>query len=157
MEQRLVNPADGRPAGIAGEYREGALTVRLLMPMTMMNETGDALKAVAIAPEELLIVCDDVNLPLGTIRLRPEGGAGGHHGLQSCLDTLGTTEVARLRLGVGMDPLPADLNTFVLSPFGSDERPLMKQMIERAVEACETWTKEGMDVAMNRYNRVSTP
>jgi PTH1 family peptidyl-tRNA hydrolase len=101
----------------------------------------------------LLIVCDDVNLPLGTIRLRLQGSAGGHHGLQSCLEALGTEEVPRLRIGVGVEPLPADLDGFVLSRFSSAERPIAKQAVERAALACEAWVTEGMETAMNRYNR----
>ena len=154
---RMVNPLDGRPAGVSGEYQEGADTVRLLMPLTMMNESGEALRAVDVGLPELLIVCDDVHLPLGSLRLRPDGGAGGHHGLQSCLEALGTEQVARLRLGVGSGELPRELRDFVLSPFHSSERPIMKQMMAQAVEACDAWVKEGMNAAMNRYNRAQEP
>ncbi len=154
MAQRLVNSGDGRPAGIAGDYQEGHEAAKLLMPLTMMNESGQALRAAAVDPQDLLIVCDDVNLPLGTIRLRAEGGAGGHHGMQSCLEALGTERVARLRIGVGIKELPRDLRDFVLSPFHSTERPVIKQAIAQAAEACETWVKEGVHAAMNRYNRV---
>ena len=152
--RRLVNPADGRPAAVCGDYQEGSQAVRLLMPLTMMNESGEALKTAEAALRDVLVVCDDVNLPLGVLRLRSEGSAGGHHGLQSCLDALGTDQFPRLRLGVGAAEMPRDLTDFVLSPFHSAERPLMKQMIAQAAEACETWVKEGMDVAMNRYNRA---
>ena len=154
MRQRLVNPEDGRPAGVFGEYQDGAGTVRLLMPLTMMNESGQALRAAQTTPQGLLVVCDDVNLPVGTIRLRPGGSSGGHHGLQSCLEALGTEDVSRLRIGVGTDELPRDLHEFVLSPFQRAERPAITQAITQAAEACETWAKEGMDAAMNRYNRA---
>lgn len=154
MDQRLVNPADQRPACVCGDYQEGQETVRLLMPLTMMNESGEALRVVSVNPNDLLLVCDDVNLPLGAIRLRPHGGPGGHHGLQSCLDVLQTEAVPRLRVGVGISELPKDLRAFVLAPFHSDERPLMKDAIAQAVDACEVWSKEGIEVAMNRYNRT---
>jgi PTH1 family peptidyl-tRNA hydrolase len=152
MRHRLVTPADGRPAGVCGDYQEGTETVRLLMPLTMMNESGEALRGVEGSWQDLLVVCDDVNLSLGTIRLRPEGSSGGHHGLQSCLDVLGTEQIPRLRIGVGVRELPRDLHDFVLSPFQSAERPLMRRAIEQAAESCETWVRDGMDVAMNRYN-----
>lgn len=152
LTNRLVNPVDERPACVYGDYQDGAKTVRLLMPLTMMNESGEALHAVGASIKDLLVVCDDVNLPLGVIRLRPQGSAGGHHGLQSCLEALGTDEVARLRIGVGIDPLPRDLHDFVLSPFTSAERPRMKRALAQAADACETWVKEGIEVAMNRYN-----
>ena len=151
---RMVSPADGRPASVSGDYQEGGETVQLLMPLTMMNESGEALRAVQVAPPDLLIVCDDANLPLGNLRLRPDGGSGGHHGLQSCLDVLGTEQVPRLRLGVGGRELPRDLRDFVLSPFQSSERPVMKHMIAQAADACEVWIKEGMDAAMNQHNRT---
>ena len=153
MVQRVTSPQDGRPAGVFGEYQEGEETVRLLMPLPMMNESGEALRALDVPLQHLLIVCDDVNLPLGTIRLRLSGSAGGHHGLQSCLDVLRTEEVSRLRIGVGIEPLPADLHDFVLSQFESGERPIIMRAIEQAAEACEAWVREGMEMAMNRYNR----
>ena len=151
--ERYVSP-DGRPAGVYGEYRQGPETIRLLMPLTMMNESGQALQGLDVPREALLIVCDDVNLPLGTLRLRPKGGAGGHHGLRSCLEALGTEDVPRLRIGVGTDALPRDLEAFVLSPFQSDERPAIRRAVEQAVDACETWAVDGMETVMNRYNRV---
>ena len=153
LAQRRLDQA-GRPAGVMGQYQEGQAVVQLLMPLTMMNESGDALRGLEAPPSELLIVCDDINLPLGTLRLRPEGSAGGHHGLQSCLEALGTERVPRLRLGVGGTDMPRDVRDYVLAPFASRERPLMKQMIEQAADACETWAKEGVTVAMNRYNKV---
>ncbi len=152
MDQRVVSLADARPASVYGEYRAGAQPVRLLMPLTMMNESGEALKGVTVPLQDLLIVCDDVNLPLGAIRLRPQGGAGGHHGLASCVETLGTEQVPRLRVGVGIEPLPRNLEDFVLSPFQASEWPLMERAVEQAAEACESWVTEGIDVAMNRYN-----
>lgn len=156
LQQRIVHPADGRPAAVAGEYQLGGCTVRLMMPLTMMNESGEALQGVAASPD-LLIVCDDVNLPLGTLRLRPEGSAGGHHGLQSCLAALGTERVPRLRIGVGGASLPPDLHEFVLSRFERDEHPIIVQALAQAADACECWAQEGIDAAMNRYNKPQTP
>ena len=152
IDQRVVSLADARPASVYGEYAVDSQPVRLLMPLTMMNESGEALKGSTVPPQDLLIVCDDVNLPLGAIRLRPHGGAGGHHGLESCLEVLGTEQVPRLRVGVGTESLPRDLENFVLSPFQASEWPLMKQAVEQAVEACESWVTEGIDLTMNRYN-----
>ena len=154
MTQRVLSPDDHRPAGVYGDYPLDQATVRLLMPLTMMNESGEALKALPVKPHELLVVCDDVNLPLGTLRLRPEGSDGGHHGLASCLAVLGTEGVARLRIGVGISPLPKDLHQFVLSPVTPAERPAMERAIGQAAEACELWVTGGIDMAMNQYNRV---
>ena len=154
LVDRRVSPVDGRPASVSGEYQVDGQTARLLMPLTMMNESGEALRGLDVPQQDLLVVCDDVNLPLGIIRLRREGGSGGHHGLQSCLEVLGTEDVPRLRIGVGTDELPRDLEEFVLSPFLSTERPVITQAITRAAEACEQWIKEGMEIVMNRYNRA---
>jgi len=124
----------------------------------LMNESGRCVQdvvthwGVTSPSTDLLIVCDDVNLPLGRLRLRPLGSAGGHHGLQSCVDVLGTEEVARLRLGVGGGTPGRDLAAFVLSPFAPEERPIVEQMIERAAEACCVWTEAGAERAMNTYN-----
>ena len=154
LTQSVPSPVDGRPACVYGDYAEQQDTVRLLMSLTMMNESGEALRAIHAVPDDLLVVCDDVNLPLGQLRLRPQGSAGGHHGLASCLAALGTDVVARLRIGVGTEPLPRDLHEFVLSPFTSAERPIIREATTQAVEACDAWVREGMDVAMNRYNRA---
>jgi PTH1 family peptidyl-tRNA hydrolase len=142
-------------------YAHGAIpvsgtTVRLLRPLTMMNQSGAALlpavKRWRVALEDLLLVCDDVNLPLGTLRLRGQGSDGGHRGLASCLEALGTQEVARLRVGIGIKPLPEDLTDFVLSAFRVKERPIIRQAVERAVEACELWATQGVAAAMSRVN-----
>ncbi|MBI4354055.1 MAG: aminoacyl-tRNA hydrolase [Candidatus Omnitrophica bacterium] len=130
--------------------------VHLLCPLTMMNASGEALKAATrwrIQPEATLIVCDDVNLPLGRLRLRAGGSDGGHHGLASCLEALGTQAVPRLRIGVGREPLPKDLNDFVLSPFAAEEQRLVDEALTRAMDACELWAAERIQTAMNRVNK----
>ena len=157
IRSQLLGRRDSRPAAVCGDYTLHDMSVRLLMPLTMMNESGDALRDLQAAPEDLLIVCDDVNLPLGSLRLRAEGSAGGHHGLQSCLAALGTEQVPRLRVGIGTEPLPSDLRDFVLSPFGRAERPLISQAIDVAVESCDVWITEGIEVAMNRSNTNVQP
>jgi PTH1 family peptidyl-tRNA hydrolase len=124
------------------------------MPLTMMNESGEALRGLDNPVAQLLIVCDDVNLPLGVLRLRAKGGAGGHHGLLSCLEALRTDDVPRLRIGVGTEPLPRDLQDFVLQPFRGDERPVIRRAVEQAAEACEAWAAGGIEASMNRYNRA---
>lgn len=157
MLHRVIHPVDGRPAAVSGDYELGSETIRLLMPLTMMNESGEAFQELPVKAPDLLVVCDDVNLLLGTIRIRPEGSAGGHHGLQSCLSALGTDQVPRMRIGVGKAELPRDLHNFVLSPFESSERPTITRAIEQAADACEAWVQEGIETAMNRYNKAYTP
>ena len=140
-----------------GEWAEAGRQVRLLLPETLMNASGDAVAVAAAAwdiePErELLLVCDDVNLPLGAVRLKPQGSDGGHHGLASCLGALKTTQVARLRIGVGADPLPRDLIEFVLSPFRAEEQAVVDQACHLAVGGCRVWARDGVATAMNRVN-----
>ena len=142
-----------RPHAWMASWR--APEARLLVPSIMMNQSGEALAEAAdmpVAMEEILIVCDDVNLPLGTLRLRPEGSDGGHHGLASCLQRLGTEDVPRLRVGVGVPSLPKELTEFVLSPFEPQEHSLVEDALARAAEACELWATGGIEVAMSRVN-----
>lgn len=131
-------------------------SVQLVEPQTMMNSSGGPVRASQqrwnLPPHEMLIVCDDVNLPLGALRLRPSGSDGGHHGLASCLEALGSQEVPRLRVGVGVEPLPKDLTEFVLSPFTAQESLVLDGALARAVEACEVWATQGVEVAMNMSN-----
>ena len=146
--------ADGRAIAQRARVTLAGSEVILLLPQLFMNLSGEALKAGAIAPGEVLIVCDDVDLPLGAVRLRPGGGASGHNGLASCLQALGTQDVARLRLGVGHGgPRPSPLEQFVLEPFAAQERPAVEEMLEQAASACEVWVSEGIEAAMNRYNQ----
>ena len=157
ITQRLVSAIDGRPAAGYGEYQSKTSIVRLLLPLTMMNESGEAIRDLGVEPSNMLVVCDDVNLPLGALRLRAQGSAGGHNGLASCLEVLGTEQVSRLRVGVGRSPIPKDLEEFVLSPFDGNERPIATQAINRAAEACDAWIVDGVDVAMNRFNITEEP
>lgn len=131
-----------------GAWAAGREEVRLVKPLTFMNCAGSVLAQLTppADPAELLIVCDDTALPLGTLRLRAQGSAGGHHGLASCLAACGTEQVARLRIGVGADAarMPNDLAVFVLAPFAAAERPVLEQTLTRAVEACELWVEKGI-------------
>ena len=132
--------------------------VTLLKPRTYMNDSGAALAPLLaeprFAPErDLLVLVDDVALPLGTFRLRARGSAGGHHGLESVEAALGTPAYGRLRIGVG--PAPAGLNDmaeFVLAPFTETEAATLKDLLPLLAEAVECWLAEGIDVAMNRFN-----
>lgn len=154
LNQQTVESQSKIPASVYGDYRLDEETVRMVMPLTMMNDSGFALKRVDVPFQDILIVCDDVNLPLGSVRLRPQGGPGGHHGLESCIAALGTEAVPRLRVGVGAERMPSDLSGFVLSNFGESERPLLAEMIQSAADACEAWATEGVEKAMNRFNKV---
>lgn len=135
--------------------------VKLFKPLTSMNESGRAVAllvgAADVGLDEVLVVLDDLNLSLGTVRLRADGSAGGHHGLESVIETLGTDRFPRLRLGIG--PRQPDLpgKDFVLSSFDEGELPLVKQLVERAALAAQCWVKDGLEAAMSRYNGPVEP
>lgn len=129
-------------------------TLMLQKPQTYMNESGRAVGKVArteaIAPEEVLVICDDLDLPLGTLRLRRNSGDGGHNGLKSIIAELGSTAFARVRIGIGRpDRATAD---YVLSRFEGEESILFCETVSRAAEAVKTALGAGFDHAMNRFN-----
>jgi PTH1 family peptidyl-tRNA hydrolase len=134
----------------------GKEDILLVRPMTFMNVSGaavaGALKQCDSPPEDLLVVCDDVSLDLGRIRLRRSGSAGGHNGLKSIIDHLHTDQFARLRLGVGQPPEGMDMMDYVLGVFRRNEWPTVHEVVARAVQAIETWVYHGIGEAMNRFN-----
>lgn len=132
-------------------------TVALARPLTFMNRSGRAVAALldryGLSPADLLVVYDDLALPIGGLRLRPKGSAGGHNGIQSVIEALGSTEFPRLRVGVGNSFPPGGQVDFVLSPFDDDERPAADAAFSDAAEAALTFAREGLMAAMNRHNR----
>lgn len=141
------------------EIRWDAERVILACPATFMNRSGLSvyswLKKESADLEDVLIVCDDINLPFGNLRLRGEGSAGGHKGLASVIEHLGSNEFARLKVGIGpagTEAVNEGLKDFVLNRFNRRERSLLPALIVRAAEACECWLKEGLQSAMNKFN-----
>jgi peptidyl-tRNA hydrolase, PTH1 family len=139
----------------------GGRRALLVEPQTYMNLSGQAVAGLAgyyrVSPERLLVVVDDANLPLGGLRLRPEGSSGGHHGLESIEGRLGTRMYARQRVGIGgrADGRGA-ITGHVLGRFGEDELAVLERVLERAAEQVESWMRDGVGVAMNRYNGMVT-
>ncbi len=129
--------------------------VALGQPQTYMNRSGYAARCLCerweVAPEELLVVYDEVSLPLGKLRLRRAGSPGGHRGMESVLESLQTDQVPRLRCGVG-GPEGEEIVEYVLSPFLAEEREAVEGMVARAADACEVWAAEGAEAAMQRFN-----
>jgi PTH1 family peptidyl-tRNA hydrolase len=129
----------------------------LAKPLTFMNVSGravgDLTRFYKIALPDLLVVCDDVNLPLGRLRLRAAGSEGGHNGLRSIADEFGTAEYARLRVGVGRGDARRDLADHVLARFEPDELPGIEAAVARAADAVETWLSDGLVKTMNVFNR----
>ena len=140
----------------------GGVKVRLVKPQTYMNLSGQALKNFVRRPfwspaKDLLIVVDEVQLPVGRIRIRPRGSAGGHNGLKSVEQALGTQDYSRLRIGVGPSEerkgIYKDLADFVLAPFARDEREDILALMPQLTATVETWLKDGVEKAMNFHNR----
>ena len=140
--------------------------VRLVKPQTFMNLSGQALRSYARRPfwsaaKDLLVVVDEVQIPVGRTRLRARGSAGGHNGLKSVEHALDTRDYARLRIGVGPSEerkgVYKNLADFVLAPFARDEREDILSLMPKLTEAVETWLKDGVEKAMNLHNRVPEP
>lgn len=131
--------------------------VLLAKPQTYMNESGRAVGALVrfykLPLEQLLVVYDDLDLPQGTIRLRPGGGPGGQGGMRSIIAHLGTEAFPRLRVGIGRPPGRMDPAAYVLQDFGAEEESQLKIVREEAADAVELWLRDGLAPAMNRYNR----
>ena len=127
----------------------------LAKPLLFMNESGQAVSALVrwhkITRSDLLIVCDDLDLPLGRIRLRARGRSGGHKGLQSVIDTIRTEEFARLRVGIGR-PTCEEPTDYVLSDFSSEERVIMEAVYDRIAAAIQCFVTQGIEAAMNQFN-----
>lgn len=155
---RLKN---GRPQAryhglLWGPFPGGDGPFSLLKPTTYMNvsgrSVGAACREIPLAPSQLLLVYDDIHLPLGRIRFRPRGSAGGHNGMASVIGAVGTDEIARLRLGVG-EPRGGELSDWVTSGFSRSEEPLVVKVLEVAVLAVDDWLEgEGMETLAARYN-----
>ena len=130
----------------------------LAMPQTYMNRSGYAARCLAerheIEAAGILVIYDDIELPLGRLRLRRGGGPGGHRGMESVVRNLRTEEVPRLRLGIRPETgaPPDDLVEFVLEPFRADERPAVEALVERAADACQAWLEQDIERVMSRFN-----
>ena len=149
---------DGRGDTLTARCGRGPGSVLVVKPLTMMNLSGGAVAAVAgfykVDPAAILVAADDVNLPLGRLRLRARGTAGGHNGFRSIIECLGTEEFPRVRVGVGRGDPRRDLADHVLARFDDDERDEVDRAIARAADAVETFLAEGIEAAMSRYNRA---
>ena len=151
--------SDSPRARFQGEAAEATIAghkALLLTPLTYMNLSGASVLAARdfykIELPDILIVCDDFNLPLAKLRLRAKGTAGGQNGLANILERLGTDEVPRLRIGIGPVPAGRDAAAFVLGRFTKDEQPVIAEALDKAAQAAAAWVESGIAEAMNKYN-----
>jgi PTH1 family peptidyl-tRNA hydrolase len=156
-KERSIRLEAGPGDFMAGRGRMEGADVLLVMPLTYMNLSGGAIARVlewtGAAIDDVLVVCDDVNLPLGQLRMRASGSAGGHNGLASIISTLGSEAFARLRVGVGPPEANEDLADYVLDRFAADEAEAVDEMLERARAAVRELLRNGIGEAMTLYNR----
>ena len=129
----------------------------LMKPITYMNLSGEAVGEAArfykIPPERVIVLSDDTSLPVGKLRIRKNGSAGGHNGLKSIIQHLGTDQFPRVKIGVGGKPHPDyDMADWVLGKFSSEDKKVIDEMVQKAAKAAEYYIKEGPDKAMGRYN-----
>ncbi|RMF45460.1 MAG: aminoacyl-tRNA hydrolase [Planctomycetota bacterium] len=160
LAQRLSAPAaQSKFEGLVTTARvDGDQRLVLVWPLTYMNQSGRCVQAAARfykinVQSDLLVVCDDLSLPLGRLRMRARGSAGGQKGLADILRCLGTQEVPRLRIGIGAPPPRWDAADYVLSRFTADEQAEMAEAQSRACDAVLAWCKHGVSHAMNEYNK----
>jgi PTH1 family peptidyl-tRNA hydrolase len=139
-----------------GSGRIGPEDVTLVLPQTYMNRSGetvgDLVRNEIKDIDDLIVVCDDINLKLGRIRLKKKGSAGGHKGLESIIGELGRDDFARLRIGIATEVHKGDITKYVLTPFRRRERRNASHAMMLAAESLDCWIRKGMDAAMNRFN-----
>ena len=139
-----------------GMVQFGDKKVILQCPLTYMNLSGRAVKLYkewyGVLNEDIMVVHDDLDLPLGRLRIARDGGSGGHKGVFSIIEALGSKEFARLRIGIGRPRYSESVEEYVLSPFYSDELETLEKVVDLAVEGCELFVSKGIDHAMNRIN-----
>jgi peptidyl-tRNA hydrolase, PTH1 family len=147
-------------AALTAKGRIGGQDVVLAKPLTYMNLSGSAVAGLcakqSVEMQDLLVVCDDLDLEFGRIRIKPSGSSGGQRGMESVIQALGTREFARVRIGIGR-PAGGDVSEYVLSPFRREERAALPGVIGRARECAECWVCDGITVSMNKYNSNETP
>lgn len=148
---------DNHTFSLSGKGRIEGENVTLALPLTFMNLSGDAVSALIkkykIDLPDLLVVCDDLDLKFGAMKIRPSGSSGGHNGLQSIIDSLGSREFSRLRIGIGRPQDKRGAADYVLSPFNKKEQKNLKEIIEDACDCCRTWLTKGVTESMNIFNR----
>lgn len=137
------------------EIKFGGERVLLLKPQTYMNASGSAVGKLAafyrVPRQDVMVVYDDLDLPLGKLRLRANGSSGGHHGMESIINTLGGSDIPRLRIGIGRPDPKQDVG-HVLGNFSQEEQSMLDDVLKRAAEALKVWAEDGIVKAMNLYN-----
>jgi len=154
----------GLQAKFEGQFTKGRIGQRdvcLVWPLTFMNCSGRCVSQFArfykIETKNILVICDDLALPLGKLRIRKSGSSGGQKGLSDIIQSLGTPDVPRLRIGIDPTPEHWETSDYVLSKFSASERAIVDNGLSKAIDAVVSWLNDGIDVAMNGFNRDTPP
>ena len=154
----------GLQAKFEGQFTKGRIGQRdvcLVWPLTFMNGSGRCISQFArfykIETQNILVICDDLALPLGKLRIRKSGSSGGQKGLSDIIQSLGTPDVPRLRIGIDPTPEHWETSDYVLSKFSASERAIVEDGLSKAIDAVVSWLNNGIDVAMNDFNRDPPP
>ena len=141
---------------LIGQGILGGEKVILAQPQTYMNNSGESVAEIAryykLAPDNIIIIYDDISLPVGQLRIRGKGSAGGHNGIKSIIKCLGSENFLRIKIGVGEKPDNRDLADYVLSRFSNEDNVIIREALGEAAKACECIISQGMQSAMNKYN-----
>ncbi|CCQ98195.1 peptidyl-tRNA hydrolase [[Clostridium] ultunense Esp] len=144
---------------LIGEAKKEGERILLTKPLTYMNRSGDAVRKIMdwykLSCDDLLVIYDDLDLPVGNLRLREKGSAGGHNGMKSIIQQLGTEQFKRIRVGIGHPPAGASVPEYVLSPFEKEEKEKVDAGIKLAAQAANAWLSLPFPQVMNRFNRKS--
>jgi len=156
---KVVLKRDSSVSALVGKTSYGQHNLVLALPQTFMNLSGIAVKALLkkfkVSPQELLVVCDDLDLELGRVKIRPLGSSGGQRGMVSIIEHLGTQEFSRLRVGIGRPKNPADAARYVLSGFLRKEKVIVEEAREDAVACALSWVENGIIITMDTFNTRS--
>ena len=152
-----IRVTDKKHRAFCGMGMLGTEKVILSKPQTYMNLSGESIGSMAdfykVEPEHIIVICDDINLEEGQLRIRTKGSAGGHNGLKNIITHLGTQEFLRIRVGVGEKPKEMDLADYVLGRFPKEQEAIMEDAYKAAAEAAIMIVSDGADMAMNHFNR----
>ncbi len=156
-DNKIKFKASRRFNALTGEGNIDGEKAFLAMPQTFMNLSGHSVRAIInwlkIGSHEMFVVMDDIALPFGAIRIRPEGSSGGHNGLNSIIDSISTQEFPRMRIGILGRKNTKDLSSYVLDKFTKTEQKSLPEILDNASQACECWAGQGINPAMNKFNR----
>ena len=155
-DYRIPLDSKAHKANCGKGYIEGEKVI-IAQPITYMNLSGESVRALVnfykVAPEDIIVIYDDISLDVGQLRIRKKGSAGGHNGMKSIINHLGTDEFPRIRVGVGDKPKDWDLADYVLSRFQGDEQPAIREALQSTSDACRMIITSGIEAAMNQYNK----